>query len=441
MDTLHFPSNFVWGAATASYQVEGAWNEDGKGESIWDRYSHTPGKITNADTGDVACDHYHRYPEDIALMRQLGLKAYRFSISWPRVLPCGFGRINPAGLDFYDRLVDGLLAANIEPFITLHHWDFPQVLQEKGGWINRDNPYYFADFTAVMVKRLGDRVCRWATLNEPRDIALSGYGSGDHAPGVAGDWKSVYQVIHNLLVAHGLAVQAIRAVNPALEAGIVLDLWGVDPASDDPVDVAAADHVWKSERTMFLHPVLTGYYHPAMIDGSGSFFPDVRPGDMALISQKLDFLGINSYSRTVVGAQGFINKVPGSDYTDIGWEICAPSFRRTLKRITNEYNLPPIYITENGAAYNDVLGPQGRILDERRIDYLRQHITQINLAIQDGVDIRGFFVWSLMDNFEWGHGFTKRFGIIWVDFETQKRIIKDSGEWYRTVIASNSVAP
>ncbi len=255
MDKMRFPSNFVWGAATAAYQVEGAWNEDGKGESIWDRFSHTPGKITNADTGDVACDHYHRYTEDIALMRQIGLKAYRFSISWPRVLPGGFGRVNPAGMDFYDRLVDGLLAANIEPFITLHHWDFPQVLHEKGGWISRDNLHYFADYAALMVKRLGDRVRRWATLNEPRDIALSGYGSGDHAPGVPGDWKSVYQVTHNLLVAHGLAVQAIRAANPALETGIVLDLWGVDPASNDPADVAAAERVWKSQRITFLHPI------------------------------------------------------------------------------------------------------------------------------------------------------------------------------------------
>ncbi len=262
MSKLCFPTNFLWGAATAAYQVEGAWNEDGKGESIWDRFCHTPGKIANAETGDVACDHYHMYPKDIALMHELGLKAYRFSISWPRVLPTGFGRVNPAGLDFYDRLVDVLLGANIQPFPTLHHWDFPQNLQDKGGWINRDNLGYFADFSALMVKRLGDRVRRWATMNEPRDIADNGYGTGEHAPGIKDDWKTVNQVNHNLLVAHGLAVQAMRAINPTLELGIVLDLWGVEPASEEPEDVAAADLVWNSKRITFIHPILCGHYHP-----------------------------------------------------------------------------------------------------------------------------------------------------------------------------------
>jgi beta-glucosidase len=439
MEKLRFPSSFVWGAATAAYQVEGAWNEDGKGESIWDRFNHTPGRITNADSGDVACDHYHRYPEDIALMRQLGLQAYRFSISWPRVLPDGFGQVNSAGLDFYERLVEALLAANIEPYVTLHHWDFPQALQEKGGWINRDNLHYLADYAALMVKRLGDRVHCWATLNEPRDIALSGYGSGDHAPGITGDWKSVYQVTHNLLVAHGLAVQAMRAAAPTLEAGIVLDLWGVEPSSDQPADVAAADLFWKTKRITYLHPLLTGYYHPALVDEIGELFPDVRPGDMALISQKLNFLGINSYSRTVVSAEGIVKQVPGSEYTEIGWEVCAPSFRRTLERITDDYTLPPIYIMENGAAYQDTLTKDGKIHDERRSDYLHQHIAQIHQAMRAGVDIRGYFVWSLMDNFEWAFGYTKRFGIIYVDFETQMRIIKDSGEWYSRVISANSV--
>jgi beta-glucosidase len=439
MKPMRFPSDFLWGAATAAYQIEGAWNEDGKGESIWDRFCHTPGKITNADTGDVACDHYHRYPEDIALMRQLGLKAYRFSISWPRVLSAGFGRVNPAGLDFYDRLVDALLAANIEPFITLHHWDFPQALHERGGWINRDNLPYFADYTALMVKRLGDRVRRWATLNEPRDIADAGYGSGEHAPGIKNDWKSVRQVIHNLLVAHGLAIQAIRAINPALEAGIVLDVWGVEPTSDDPADVTAADLVWNSQRIDYLHPIFQGCYHPSRIDADGDNLPEIKSGDMALISQKLDFLGINSYSRTQVGAQGITSQVPGAEYTDMGWEVCAPAFRRMLNRINDDYTLPPIYITENGAAFPDVVSKDGKIHDDRRLDYLRQHFTQMRLAMQDGVDVRGFFVWSLLDNFEWGHGNTKRFGIIRVDYDTQKRTIKDSGKWYSRVISSNSV--
>ena len=439
MNTLRFPTNFMWGAATAAYQIEGAWNEAGKGESIWDRFSHTPGKILNADTGDVACDHYHRYAEDITLMRQLGLKAYRFSVSWPRVLPTGFGRVNPAGLDFYDRLVDALLAANIEPFITLHHWDFPQALHDRGGWINRDNLPYFADFAALMVARLGDRVRRWATLNEPGAIANAGYGSGEHAPGVKDDWKAVHQVIHNLLVAHGLAVQAIRAINPALEVGIVLDVWCVDPASDDPADITAADLVWNSQRIDFIHPIFQGCYHSSMIDTVGENLPEIKAGDMALISQKLDFLGINSYSRTLVGVRGVTSPVPGSEYTAMGWEVCAPAFRRMLNRINKDYNLPPIYITENGAAFPDVVSPDGKIHDERRLDYLRQHFTQVRLAMQDGVDVRGFFVWSLLDNFEWGHGYARRFGLIHVDFDKQKRTIKDSGEWYGRVIASNTV--
>jgi beta-glucosidase len=434
-----FPPDFIWGAATAAYQIEGAWNEDGKGESIWDRFSHTPGRIMNADTGDVACDHCHRYLEDVELMGRLGLTAYRFSISWPRVFPTGYGKVNPLGLDFYDRLVDALLEANIEPFVTLHHWDFPQVLQENGGWANRDNLHYFADYSAVMVRRLGDRVRRWATLNEPRDIAFSGYGTGEHAPGIKGDWKSVYQVTHHLLVAHGLSVQAMRAANPQIEAGIVLDLWGVEPISDNSADAAAAEQAWNEERITFLHPVLTGYYHPVMIEAVGSLLPQVRPGDMALISQKLDFLGINSYSRTVVGRQGIIRQVPGSEYTDIGWEVCAPSFRRTLKRIAADYHLPPIYITENGAAYQDSFAADGKIHDDKRISYLREHIAQVRQAIAEGVDIRGYFVWSLLDNFEWGFGYTMPFGIIHVDFDTQKRTIKDSGEWYHRVITSNSV--
>ena len=260
--TPPFPANFAWGAATASYQIEGGWDADGKGKSIWDRFSHTPGKIIDATTGDVACDHYHRYREDVALMRQLGLKAYRFSISWPRVQPAGFGRVNPAGLDFYDRLVDALLEAGIDPYVTLHHWDLPQALYEKGGWLNRDVLAYFADYSALMAKYLGDRVRHWATFNEPNVIAGAGYIGGDHAPGVKGDSKSAWQVIHHLLVAHGMAVQALRAVDPALQLGIVLSEWNMEPASDDPADVAAAENAWYSHETSFIHPIFRGHYHP-----------------------------------------------------------------------------------------------------------------------------------------------------------------------------------
>lgn len=440
MDNLFFPPNFVWGAATAAYQIEGSWNEAGKGESIWDRFSHTPGKISDGATGDVACDHYHRFPEDVDLMRELGLKAYRFSVSWPRVLPAGFGQINLAGLDFYDRLVDELLAANIEPFITLHHWDYPQNLFERGGWTNRDNLPYFADFAAVMVKRLGDRIQRWATFNEPSVIAFDGYVSGAHAPGIKDNWKMAAQVVHNLMVAHGQAVQAIRSINPALEVGIVLTQWGIDPASDDPADIAAAELAWNSRETAFLHPLFCGHYHPSMTSAPGFELPEIKSGDMALISQKLDFLGINSYSRTVIGAQGRVSPIAGSEYTDMDWEVCAPAFRRMLNRINHDYILPPIYITENGAAFPDVVTAAGEIHDERRLDYLRQHFTQVRLAMQDGVDVRGYFVWSLLDNFEWGHGNSKRFGLVRVDYDTLKRTIKDSGKWYSQVISSNSIA-
>ena len=438
--TAHkFPHNFLWGAATASYQIEGAWNEDGKGESIWDRFSHTPGKTANGDTGDIACDHYHRYLDDIALMRRIGLKTYRFSVSWTRILPAGFGRVNLAGLDFYDRLTDALLAANIEPFITLHHWDYPQALYEKGGWTNRDNLHYFADYTSIVAKRLGDRISKWTTFNEPNVIAWDGYISGEHAPGEQ-DVPKAWQVAHNLMVAHGLSVQAIRGVDPKLQVGIVLSQWGLDPATDDPADFAAAEHAWNVGDTSFLHPIFTGYYHPEMIDAVEGALPEIKSGDMVLIAQKLDFLGINSYSRGVISAtEGRLDHIPASEYTEMGWEVCAPAFRRMLNKINRDYRLPPIYITENGAAFKDEVTPDGKIHDERRLDYLRQHFIQVRLAMQDGVDIRGYFVWSLLDNFEWGHGYTKRFGIIHVDYETQERTIKDSGEWYAKVIALNSV--
>jgi beta-glucosidase len=434
-----FPSDFLWGAATASYQIEGAWNADGKGESIWDRFSHTSGKIIDATTGDVACDHYHRYREDVALMQQLGLQAYRFSISWPRVQPMGFGKVNPPGLDFYDRLVDALLEAKIQPFITLHHWDLPQALYEKGGWLERDNLFRFADYAALMVKHLGDRALHWATFNEPNVIADAGYAWGEHAPGIQEDWKSAHQVTHNLMVAHGLAVQAMRSANPALQLGIVLTVWNPEAASDDPADVAAAEYAWYEHEIAFLHPIFRSHYHPLMMEAWGESNPEIHPGDMALICQKLDFLGINCYSRIVLGAKGRLHPVPGSEYTDMDWEICAPAFRRVLNRVWKDYTLPSIYITENGAAFADVVSPDGKIHDDRRTDYLRQYLQQLRLAMQDGVDVRGYFVWSLLDNFEWSQGYTKRFGLVRVDYETLQRTIKDSGEWYADVIQSSGV--
>jgi len=438
MKTYPFPHDFLWGAATASYQVEGAWNKDGKGESVWDRFSHTPGNISDGGTGDVACDHYHRYEEDIALMRRLGLKAYRFSVSWPRVLPLGRGRINPKGLDFYDRLVDGLCAANIEPFLTLFHWDLPQALQDEGGWANRSTGQAFADYAALMAKRLGDRVRFWTTFNEPSVVAFDGHLYGEHAPGIK-DPRTAYQVVHHLMVAHGLAVQAIRAADSRAKAGIVLNLWPADPASDSPEDVAAAEAAWQRSETLFLDPLFKGHYPPAVYELVGANMPVIQSGDMALIAQELDFLGANYYSRNLVNAEGSIRPVPGAEYTEMGWEVHAPAMRRLLVKINREYKLPPLYITENGSAFKDEVSADGKVHDPRRLDYLKQHFIQTRLAMQDGVDVRGYMVWSLMDNFEWGHGFTKRFGLVRVDYDTQQRIVKDSGEWYAEVIRKNRV--
>jgi beta-glucosidase len=439
MNIHRFPSNFIWGAATASYQIEGAWNEDGKGESIWDRFSHTPGKITNGDTGDVACDHYHRLPEDIALMRELGLKGYRFSISWPRVIPDGVAPVNPKGLDFYDRLVDRLLAANILPFLTLYHWDLPQALEDKGGWRNRDTSHYFADYTAVMVKRLGDRVKHWATFNEPGVAAFAGHLWGEHAPGIK-DQKIALQVVHNILVAHGLSVQAIRSADSELQAGIVLNLWPAEPAEETPENIAVAEQGWQEGGDiLFLDTIFKGHYPPAGWDKAGENRSQVQPGDMALISQKLDFMGVNYYSRVVLDAKGERVYPEGAEYTEMNWEVHAPAFYRLLTRINREYRLPPLYITENGASFNDEVSADGSIQDPRRQAYLREHFIQVHKAMQDGVDMRGYFVWSLMDNFEWGHGFTKRFGLIRVDYDTLKRTPKDSAKWYAGVIRENAV--
>ncbi len=437
-EPVTFPSDFLWGAATAAYQIEGAWNEDGKGESIWDRFSHTPGKIRDGDTGDVACDHYHRYREDVALMRQLGLKAYRFSISWPRVIPNGWGAINPAGFDFYDRLVDELLAANIQPFVTLYHWDLPQALQDRGGWGNRDMCGYFADYAALMARRLGDRVRHWATFNEPMGIAFAGHHSGEHAPGLRNE-KLAVQVAHHLLVAHGMAVQAMRGIDARLNLGIVIDAWPIDCMTDTEEDRAFAEMMWQTYPAWFFGPLFRACYPPVALQMYGDKAPDVRPGDMALVSQRLDFLGINTYSRLVVQNGQVIKPVPGSEYTEMDWEIHAPAMRRMLVRIMRDYAPPPIYITENGAAFADEVSPDGCVHDPRRIAYLQDHFTQARLAMNDGVELRGYFVWSLLDNFEWSNGYSKRFGLMHVDYATQQRTLKDSAKWYAQVIARNGL--
>ena len=433
-----FPKGFVWGAATAAYQIEGAWDEDGKGESIWDRFCHSPGNISDGHTGDEACDHYHRWQEDIGIMKQLGLQAYRFSVSWPRVLPQGRGRVNPKGLDFYDRLVDGLLEEKIEPYLTLYHWDLPQALQEEGGWANRKTAQAFADYAVLMVKRLGDRVKFWTTFNEPGVTVFEGNLRGEHAPGNR-DPKTAFQVLHHVNLAHGLGMQAMRAAQPDLQVGIVLDLWGHDPASDNPEDVAAAERAWWGGQTIFLDPLLCGHYPLKMDEIAGENMPEVQDGDMALIAQKLDYLGVNFYSRNLYNAQGQVQPVPGSEYTEMGWEVHAPSLYRILRRIQRDYHLPPVYITENGAAFKDEVSADGQIHDPRRIQYLKDHFLAVRQAMQEGVDVRGYFVWSLLDNFEWSFGYTRRFGIVRVDYETHQRTLKDSAKWYAQVIANNGV--
>ncbi len=371
-------------------------------------------------------------------MRKLGLKAYRFSTAWTRILPTGRGQVNTKGLDFYDRLVDLMCAANIEPLLTLYHWDLPQTLQDEGGWENRSTVHAFADYAAIMVKHLGDRVRFWTTFNEPSVVAFIGNLTGEHAPGIK-DQRIAYQVAHHLNVAHGLGVQAIRGANSKVDAGIVLNLWMSEPASDSPEDVAAANKYWDVNETLFLDPIFKGYYPPAVYEAVGEDMPRIHDGDLALISQELDFVGINYYSRNVISAAGKVEKIEGSEYTEMGWEVCAPAMRRMLVKVNNEYKLPPIYITENGVAFKDEISADGKIHDPRRIDYLKQHFIQTRLAMQDGVDIRGYMVWTLMDNFEWAHAFSTPFGLIHTDFKTQKRTIKDSGEWYADVIRKNEV--
>lgn len=431
---ITFPRDFLWGAATAAYQIEGSWNRDGRGESIWDRFSHTKGKTVAGDNGDVACDHYKRMPEDVQLMRKLGLGTYRFSISWPRVIPEGAGTINPKGLDFYDRLVDSLLEADIEPFVTLYHWDLPQALQDRGGWENRDTGDYFADYAALMSRRLGDRVRYWTTLNEPWVICHLGYRTGEHAPGIKNETKC-FQVAHNLMVAHGKATQALRAAHAGLEVGIGMYICPPEPASNSAADKKAAKKEWTNHVRWFLDPIFKAHYPPSLFTTGKA--PHIEPGDMSVICQKLDFLGVNYYSRQVMTPQGPLSRVPGSEYTEMGWEVQPEALRRLLVSISREYELPGIFITENGAAYKDSVTDDKRVHDIKRLNFIKDHLVQVRLAMEDGVNLRGYFAWSLMDNFEWSFGYTKRFGIVRVDYETQERIIKDSGHWYAAVIRNN----
>lgn len=434
---IPFPHDFTWGVATASYQIEGAVGEDGRGESIWDRFSHTPGKILTGETGDVACDHYHRWPEDIELMKQLGVDAYRFSIAWPRILPEGVGDVNAVGLDFYDRLVDELLTAGITPYPTLYHWDLPQALEDDGGWLNRRTAEAFADYAEVAVARLGDRIEHWMTLNEPWCSSLLGYMAGFHAPGLTGVENGL-TAAHHLLLAHGLAVPRIQAAG--CDAGIVLNMDHMVPASAHPADHAAADLEDQKFGRWFLDPVSGRGYPQGAVEDYGWDMAVIEPGDLDVIATPIDQIGLNYYSIRIVRSDAVAEAersdvVPEpTEYTEMGWAVAPEDIIPLLERL-RDYGYESIYITESGAAYPDEPDERGHVDDQDRISYLDRHFASVSEAIDRGVPVKGYFVWSLMDNFEWGFGYSKRFGLVRVDYDSQERIPKASYSWFRDYIA------
>jgi beta-glucosidase len=431
-ERIAFPPDFVWGASTSAYQIEGAAAEDGRGPSIWDAFCREAGKVKNGDTGDVACDHYHRYREDVALLAEAGFRAYRFSVAWPRVLPSGTGAVNDKGLDFYDRLIEALLEKRIEPWLCLYHWDLPQALQERGGWANRDIADWFADYALAVERRLGDRVKHWAMLNEPNVHALFGHGLGEMAPGLKGR-ASFLAAIHHQNLAQGKAIAALRAANASLRLGTVVSLQPSLPSSDSDADRRAAllwDAVWNGGCT---EPLFKGRY-PELL--AADYAPLVKPGDLDTTKQPVDFLGVNYYApmhqRADPGGLFGTNwgaAPPGTRYTGMGWPIEPEGLRDELLRLKRDYGDPELYVTENGASFPDRPMPDGSIEDGERTDFIREHLAAARRAIDDGVRLKGYFVWSLLDNFEWSFGYTERFGVVRVDFATQKRTPKASYRW------------
>ena len=455
-EPLAFPDGFLWGTATASYQIEGGVSEDGRGRSIWDTFSHTPGAVLGGDTGDVACDHYHRYREDVALMRELGMGAYRFSLAWPRMQPQGRGPLHPGGVAFYDRLLDELLAAGIRPWVTLYHWALPQALEDAGGWPARDTALRFAEYAAAVHARFADRIADWTTLNEPWCSAFLGYASGHHAPGRQDPAASV-RAAHHLMLGHGLAVEAMRSARPDLRYAITLNLYPTTTVGDDPADLDAARRVDGQCNRLFLDPVLAGRYPADVLADLESIAgtEHILDGDEKQIGAPLDVLGVNYYSRHVVraGRRGEdvepnlawvtatdVEKLrTGAPRTEMGWEIDATGLHAILTRVARDYDAPPLYVTENGAAFADTVTPDGRVHDQARIDYLDGHFREAARAIADGVDLRGYFVWTLMDNFEWSWGYARRFGLVHVDYPTQERTMKDSALWFAGVARTNAL--
>jgi beta-glucosidase len=451
---IAFPKGFFWGTATAAYQIEGAWKEDGKGESIWDRFSHTPGKVKKGDTGDVACDSYHRWREDVALMRAMNLNSYRFSISWPRIQPNGSGAANAKGIDYYSRIIDALLEAHMRPFVTLYHWDLPQALEDRGGWANRDTAAHFADYAQVVAHALGDRVTDWMIFNEPAAFVDLGYLEGVHAPGRQ-NLLDFLRATHVVNLAQGEGFRALKAARPAARVGTAFSMSPCEAATDSADDKLAADRAHAITNIWFLEPALHGRYPEAL-----TFLPEtamrITSGDMEKTRVPLDFIGINLYYRTICSAPGTMERAAhaqewlfpvkmegGHDgpRTDIGWEVWPKALYDMVTRITRDYNRPVIEITESGCAYNDGPDASGVIHDSRRITYHREYLAALAQAIADGADVRGYHAWSLLDNFEWAEGYSQRFGLAYVDFNTQQRTMKDSGRWYAKVATENRVGP
>ena len=449
---ITFPRGFYWGTATAAYQIEGGWNEDGKGESIWDRFSHQQGRIKDGTTGDVACDHYHRYRDDIALMRSLHLNSYRFSVAWTRIQPSGTGAPNQRGLDFYRRLLDALLEAGIRPLVTLYHWDLPQALEDAGGWPNRDLAGRFADYADIVARALGDRVEHWTLLNEPAAFTSQGYLDGTHAPGRAGI-VDFLRATHTANLAQGLGFRAVKAARPQAKVGAALSMSPCEPASDSEDDRRAAERAHAITNVWFLDPALRGRY-PDAFPFNPAVLMKIQQDDMDTVRAPLDFIGINLYYRTIVAATGFSERLSDRRFllfpvrmmagekgpkTDIGWEVWPRALYDMVMRITRDYQRPVIEVTEGGCAYNDAPGPGGTVNDDRRIAYYRQHLRELARAIAEGADVRGYHAWSLLDNFEWAEGLSQRFGIVYMDYATQKRIRKKSGDWYAGVAAQNAL--
>lgn len=444
-----FPKSFIWGVATSSYQIEGAWNEDGKGPSIWDDFSHTPGKINRNENGDIACDHYHRLDEDIELIKNLGVKSYRFSTAWPRIMPDGTGKINQSGLDFYGRLVDSLLEAGIKPCVTLYHWDLPLTLQEKGGWLNPDTGRAFAEYSAAVAKYLGDRVKTYITINEPQCITRLGYGLGLHAPGCVTDELTQLAVAHNVLMAHGYAVQALRAEKNSFDIGFASTGKICYPLSNNSENIRAAEyesfHIgdgWSFSHNWYLDPVVLGTYprQDDLPEPLIRYIDHVSPNDLSTICQKINFLCLNLYNGDAVDRNGnLIERPAGSPRTALRWSVSPEAMHSALSQLYHRYGLP-LYVSENGLSCNDKIFLDGHVHDPDRIDYLHRYISSMQDAVNEGIPVKGYYHWSLMDNFEWHSGYDERFGLIYVDYgDDCRRICKDSYYWYQNLVRNNKL--